>query len=145
MRMLPFCGTADIVRHMPAPFRIAIADRSELAANLYKLLFLELEPELVIRKRFEDIRPHFFRRERIDLGIINSNIFGKKFEEIFHRIIADAAVRDVPKIFILRANPAEDEWRERLKKLPGSVVSTRPFHPDEFLKLVQTMLEKGRK
>ena len=122
---------------MARPHRIVIADRSELAANLYRLLLSPLGVNLIVRKKFEDAAPNFSGRERIDLGIINSNVFGKRFEEIFQGIEEVLPLARVKKIFICKDGDSEKEIRKRLKELKNSTVVTRPFHPDEFLKLVK--------
>lgn len=129
-----------MVADMDAQPRIVIADRSELAGNVYRLLFAPLGAVLVVRKRFEEAKPHFFRREGVKLAIFNSNIFGKKFADIVRHIIDDEPLRKVGKVFICKENPAEVEWRERLARLPGATVVARPFHPDEFLAQVRKLL-----
>ena len=121
--------------------RIVIADRSELAANIYRLLLEQLAANVVVRRRFEEARPHFFRREHVRLAIFNSNIFGKKFAEILKRIIEDEPLRKVSKIFLCRDNPAEAPWLDRLGALPNAQAIVRPFHPDEFSALVEKLLQ----
>ena len=120
--------------------RIVIADRSELAANMYRLLLAPLGATLILRRRFEEARPHFFRREGVRLGVFNSNIFGKKFMEIVQRLIEDEPLRKASKLFICREVPAEEPWRERLAAIPNAKVITRPFHPDEFAALVKRLV-----
>ena len=120
--------------------RIVIADRSELAGNLYRLLLAPMGATLVVRKRFEEVRPHFFRRDKIDLGIFNSNIFGKKFEEITKRFFDDEPLKMAAKIFICRESPAEEEWRRDLSRIPNATVIIRPFHPHELAALVSRLL-----
>ena len=120
--------------------RIIIADRSELAGNLYGLLFEPLHATLVVRKRFQEARPHFFRREAISLGIFSSNIFGKKFEEIYRHIADAEPLLVVPKIFLVRDTPSERQYADRLKKLAKSMIVMRPFHPNEFYGLIERLL-----
>lgn len=121
--------------------RIVIADRSELAENIYRLLLSPLGVTLICRHRFEEARPHFFRRESVKLAIFNSNIFGKKFQEIVKSILEDEPLRNVKKIFICKETPAESEWHDRLSKLVNSKIIRRPFHPDEFLALTRRIVD----
>lgn len=125
------------VRVMDGALKIVVADRSELAANMYRLLLSELDAEIIVRRRFEEARPHLFRREPVALAIFNSNVFGKKFPEIVKHFVEDEPLRRVHKLFLCRESAAENPWRERLAKLPNSTVIQRPFHPDEFLSLVR--------
>lgn len=117
--------------------RIVIADRSELAGNLYRILLKSTGASLIVRRRFEEARPHFFRREAVHLAIFNSNIFGRKFPEIFKRLVEDEALKKVRKIFICRETASEAEWRDKLEKIQNSQVIIRPFHPDEFALIVK--------
>ena len=130
---------------MEEQLRIVIADRSELAGNLYRLLLSPIGAALVVRRRFEEARPHFFRRDKVHLGIFNSNIFGKKFEEIAKRFIEDEPLRMTAKIFICRESPAEEGWRRSLSRLPNATVIIRPFQPHELAALVSRLLaQEGR-
>jgi len=121
--------------------RIIVADRSELAANMYRLLLATVGAEIVVCRKFEEARPHFFRRERTDLGIFNSNIFGKKFDEIYGRIVNAHPMLHVPKIFICRDVSSEDVIRGKLSELEKSTIVVRPFHTQEFLHLVEALVE----
>ena len=120
--------------------RIIIADRSELAGNMYKLLLDSIGANLIVRKRFEEARPHFFRREKTDLGIFNSNIFGKKFDEIYRRMGEAEPIVNAPKIFLCRDNIAEARMRDRISRIANSSIIIRPFHPDDFFDLVGRLL-----
>ena len=95
---------------------------------------------MIIRKRFEEARPHFFRREKTDLGIFNSNIFGKKFEEIYRRMGEAEPIVTIPKIFLCRDNITEAKMRDRLSRIANSSIILRPFHPDDFFDLVGRLL-----
>ena len=123
--------------------RIVIADRSELAANLYRLLLEPLAVHVIVRRRFEEARPHFFRREKVALAIVNSNVFGKKFPEIVAHLAGDEPLVRLPKLFLCRENPAETAWRGELARLPGARVLVRPFHPDEFAEAVRAMIGRS--
>lgn len=135
--------TVGYYERMDRQYRIIIADRSDLAANLYRLLLAPLGVALVVRKKFEEARPHFFRRERVDLGIFNSNIFGKGFDEIYERIESAEPLIRIPKIFICRATPSENAMRKTLSKLENSTIVIKPFHPDDFFKTVERLVERG--
>ncbi|MFH0799077.1 MAG: hypothetical protein V2A66_02705, partial [Pseudomonadota bacterium] len=123
--------------------RILVVDRSELAGNIYRLLLAPLGVTPLVCKRFEEARPHFFRREGVRLAIFNSNMFGKKFDDIVQRIVEEPPTRKAKKIFICREGEAEGEWRKKLAGLSGSHVVIRPFHPDEFAALVRKVAGIG--
>jgi len=114
--------------------RVAVIDRSVLAVNIYRLLLRPLGVSILVARRYEEARPWFFRKSGIDLAIFNSNTFGKKFIEYFSRFEKDEPLVVTPKIFLCRET--EKEWKKRLGSLPNTWVIERPFHPDEFLKLV---------
>lgn len=120
--------------------RILIVDRSVLAGNLYKLLFSELGASLLVRRKFDDAKPAFTRGEKIDLAILNSNSFGKKFDEIFDALKADSALGRARKIFVLKEGDSEGDWRKKLEGIEGALIISRPFHPDEFAAAVEGML-----
>jgi hypothetical protein len=124
--------------------RILIVDRSVLAGNLYKLLFSKLGAQLLVRRKFDDAKPAFSRREKIDLAIFNSNAFGKKFDEIFDALKSDGALGRARKIFVLKEGDSEDEWRKKLQGIEGALIVDRPFHPDEFAEAVEGMLGGAR-
>lgn len=122
--------------------RIIVVDRSELAANMYRLLLAGFDANLVVRKRFEEARPHFFRRDKIDLGIFNSNVFGKKIEEIIGHILNDEPISKVNKIFICKDSESDEDVAGRLSSVPNSCVIRRPFHPSELSDAVLKILGK---
>lgn len=123
-------------------FRAVIVDRSLLAVNMYRLLLSPVVTTFLIAKRYEEARPWFFRRDRIDLAIFNSNTFGKKFDDYFGRFAKDEPLSKVQKIFLCREK--EDEWVKKLKSLPRSQVVFRPFSPDDLLSLVKKVTERTR-
>jgi len=116
--------------------RIFILDRSVLAGNLYRLLLAPLGYTLVVRRRFEDFRALFTRREKVDLAILNSNAFGKKSDEIIGAVESDAAMGRCRKLFLLKEGESEGPLKGRVQKLKGARVIDRPFHPDEFMQEV---------
>ena len=124
---------------MSRQIKLVIADHSTLAANIYRLLFFPLSADLVIRKKFEETRPFFFRREKIDIAIFNSNIFGKKFEEIINQFEEVDPLKKMKKIFICK--PSKDgQLEKRIKHLENSTIVKRPFHPDELYEVVGRLL-----
>ncbi len=120
--------------------RIVVTDRSALAGNLYKLLFAELGAIITVRRSFEDTRDLFLRREKVDLAIFNSNVFGKKYDEILSAFKTDSNIIRVKKIFLCRE--AEKAWRKELSRLGDSQTILRPFYPDDFLTLVKESLSE---
>jgi len=122
--------------------RIAILDKSVLAGNLYKLLFAPLGAALVTRRRPEELGGVLSGRQRIDLAIINSNAFGRKFEEV-ESMLAKGGRAPAATIFILQEGEVTGELGRRAGRVPGARVIERPFHPDEFLSLVREMMGGG--
>ncbi len=120
--------------------RIVVTDRSALAGNLYRLLFTELGATVTARRCFEDTQTLFLRREKIDLAIFNSNVFGKNFNEILSSFKTESSISSVKKIFLCREAESERTWRNELAQLSDSQTILRPFHPDEFLALVKKIL-----
>lgn len=123
-------------------FRAVIVDKSILATNMYKLLLRPVVTTFLVAKRYEEARPWFFRRDKIDLAIFNSNTFGRKFDEYHERFLKDEPLAKVPKIFLCREK--EDDWQKRLNSLSRSVVIMRPFKPDDFLALVRRVSERSK-
>jgi hypothetical protein len=121
--------------------RIIIVDKSELAGNLYGILFAPLNARIIVKKRFQDAAPYFFRREKIDLGIFNSNIFGKKFEEIHKNIVNAEPLLITPKIFLTKDTPSDRQISEILKGIEKSEVMIRPFHPDGLYAIIERLLK----
>ena len=135
---LPYLFALCNVRHMI--FRAVIVDKSLLAVNMYKLLLQPVVTTFLVAKRYEEARPWFFRGDKIDIAIFNSNTFGKKFDEYFERFKKDEPLAKVPKIFLCREK--DEDWLKKLKGLPKTALVMRPFHPDRFLALVRNITEK---
>lgn len=131
--------------HSMAIPHVIVIDRSILAVNMFHLLLAPFDVGLIAVKRFEEARPHFFRRERVDLAIINSNSFGKKFTEYLNHFCDDKPVAKVPKIFLCRDVQSEADWREVLTNVPHATVVVRPFHPLAFGDLVANIFTAGGK
>jgi len=107
---------------------------------MYRLLLRPLGASFLVAKRYEEARPWFFRRDKIDLVIFNSNTFGKKFDEYFKRFESDEPLAVIPKIFLCR--DSEKDWSERLGRLANTKIVEKPFHPDDFLKTVRGFVKK---
>jgi hypothetical protein len=122
--------------------KIVVADRSELAGNLYRLLFAPFGAIVVVRRRFEDVFPLFHRKERIDIAIFNSNIFGNKFEETLSAFRADSCLNKAKKVFLCGDIGSEAPWHEKLSSINNSCIILRPFHPDELAAAVRRMLSE---
>lgn len=120
--------------------RIIIADRSELAKNLYQLLFAPLCASITVEKRLEALLATAKRGNGPDLIIINSNVLGKKAHDAFSQISGNDKLSGLKKIFICKDGANDASFREGLGKLKNSKVIIRPFHPDEFVKLVKKYL-----
>jgi DNA-binding response OmpR family regulator len=126
----------------PMICRAIVIDRSLLAVNMYRLLLKPLVSAFLVAKRYEEARPWFFRREKINMAIVNSNTFGKKFEEYYRRFTEDEPLKDIPKIFLCRDK--ENDWQKKLKGLPNTNILMRPFHPDELLEIVRRVMEQSK-
>lgn len=125
---------------MPSPPKIVIVDKSELARNIYFILLSPLGAPLIIKRRFEEAKPHFYRHENVKLAIFNTNIFGKQFDEITKRISDEEPLRNMEKIFLCKDSPIEAGCKGILSRIANSTILTRPFHPDEFTALVKKLL-----
>lgn len=122
--------------------RTIIVDRSFLAVNMYKLLLRPFVTTFLVAKRYEEARPWFFRREKIDIAFFNTNTFGRKFDDYYAHFVADEPLQKIPKVFLCCER--DRDLQSKLKKLPNSTVVMRPFHPDAFMKLVKDLLEGSR-
>lgn len=124
--------------------RIIIVDRSALAVNMFRLLLAPLGVKIVAAKRCDEARA-LLQRETCTLMILNSNTFGKRFNEYLTWWCDDPAIAPLPKIFLCREGKGEASWREVLAGVPQAKVMTRPFDPQEFANLLQPILAKERK
>ncbi len=119
--------------------KIVVIDQSRLAINMYRLLLKEEKVNFLVANNYIDARPWFFKPGRIDLVIINSNIFGSKIEKIFEQLIADEPLIKLPKIFIYQEK--DEQLKTRLENMPKAHLLQRPFHPDEFMKISLKLLK----
>ncbi len=126
---------------MPRTPVILIADRSRLAANLYRLIFAPIGANLLVRSRATDILDHLKRGAAVDIIMVSTNALGPQPEDVISRIESDARASGLPKIFLCRETKGEELQRGRLAGLSNSRVVTRPFDPDELAKLVKVSVK----
>lgn len=126
---------------MKLPPRILIADRSELAGNIFRLLLSPLGATLIVSGKFEDVEIRLSRREAVNLVIFNSNTFRGRSDDIVERIMETEALKKAKKIFVCKDSDAERPLTGKLSRLPNSRVIIRPFCPDEFVELVRKLLK----
>ena len=140
--MASLAKPSSVVYGEPMIFRAVVIDRSLLAVNMYRLLLKPLVTTFLVAKRYEEARPWFFRREKIAMAIVNSNTFGKKFEEYYRRFLQDEPLKEIPKIFLCRDK--ENDWQKKLMGLPNATIVMRPFHPDELLEIARRVMERSK-
>lgn len=120
--------------------KIIIADRSELAGNMYRLLLHSTNATLIIKNKFLDILPYFKRREGIDLLIMDSNVIGKKMLEIKKYIDEIDSLSQVKKIVIVKDSDADASIRAQFEKMDRTKIVMRPFHPDELKGIIKSYI-----
>ena len=108
-----------------------VADRSVLAANMFRLLLAPRDIETVHCTSLEDLLPRVRRERRPNLLIISSNIFADRFEK-FIASCAEGALHEAHKIVVIREREAAKGWKRTLLTLSHTDVLVRPFHPDEL-------------
>ncbi|MFH1874704.1 MAG: hypothetical protein ABH859_05920 [Pseudomonadota bacterium] len=123
--------------------KIVVIDQSRLALNMYRLLLKEEKANFLVASSYQDARPWFFNPGKIDLVIINSNIFGSKFDIIYEQLLADEPLDKLPKLFIYQEQ--ENERQKKLQMVSKAWFLKRPFHPDEFLKISLNILKAKKK
>lgn len=131
-------GGNDIVFAMSYK-RVAIADRSVLAHNIYETL---LKPEgcsLFPYQTLKAMKEHLHFDWGIHLLLVNSNTFGKYFEQHYEWFLKDKGSRHTPKLFLCEA--AEQKWANELKKLPRSQILWKPFYPPELEKKISRIVD----
>ena len=111
------------------PPRVLLIDRSQLSANMFRLLLSPLSVELIAVCRFEEGRPFFFRHPAPAVALITSNSFGKKFSQYLNDFCDDETIARTPKIFLCKETAGEERWREILAGVSQGRVVVRPFDP----------------
>jgi hypothetical protein len=124
---------------MHAAPRIVIADRSLLAANLYRILLAPFEATLLIRRRADEAIAALLHRETTHLAIFNASVCGDKIEAIIAQLAQEAPLAKVRKIFLVGQREMAAE--ERFASIPNTSLLHRPFHPEAFTALVRELLE----
>lgn len=120
---------------------VIAADRSMLAANMYRLLFAPLGCTVVAAASMDELTTGLRRQGGAELVLMSSNIFAGRFERAMGMMEKDSSLAVLPKIFLCRAQEIEKGWGERLAVLPNAEIVERPFHPDVFTTHVRKLLE----
>ncbi|MBI4124441.1 MAG: hypothetical protein HY609_04980 [Deltaproteobacteria bacterium] len=110
--------------------RIAIADRSVLAHNVYETL---LKPEgysLFPYQTLKELKEHLHFDWGIQLLLVSSNTFGKYFDQHYKWFLKEKGPCRTAKIFLCETG--EKKWAGALKKLPKSQIVWKPFYPPEL-------------
>jgi hypothetical protein len=108
-----------------------VADRSVLAANMFRLLLAPRDSEIVHLTSLEELLPRVRRERRPYLLIVSSTIFAERFEK-FVAACAEGALREAHMIVVIRERESAKGWKRTLLTLPHTDVLVRPFHPDEL-------------
>lgn len=128
---------------MAKNFKIIIADKSVLAANLYKLLLSQTGVLLKIYKRFAEAVDEA-ESNGSDIIIFSSNTFGSKFDDLLKIVDDDSKkITGAKKIFICKDSDQDSERNIALSNVKNSLTLVRPFHPDELTGVVQKAIEQG--
>lgn len=114
---------------------ILVIDKSELARNMYNLLFT---PQTRFRVRFADEYQSLFkksRRLRPDLLIINSNFLPR------------GADISLPCAAILISSKDRSDVRENVATMKAVAVVEKPFYPYDLISVANRLIVpfKGRK
>ena len=112
---------------MKSPLRIAIADRSALAHNVYKMLLKPLGFSLFHYKTLRDLKENLNFKWGCDCFLINSNTFGNHLDRHFEWFKKEPSLESIHKIFL--CEPAEKKIQSQLKVLPHSHFVLKPFYP----------------
>lgn len=121
--------------------RVAIADRSLLAHNIYETL---LKPEGFTLFLFRTLREF---KERLDLRLdslvllINSNTFGNHFDRHCQWFLQESSLDPLHKIFLCEAS--ERKIQTLLHKIKKSHFLTLPFHPSSLKKMLKELFLSG--
>lgn len=115
--------------------RIAIADRSVLAHNIYETLLRPGGFSLFPYQTLKEMKEHLHFDWGIHLLLISSNTFGKYFDQHYAWLQKERGPKQTPKIFL--CEPDETKWAKALKKLPHSRILWKPFYPPDLGKEIQ--------
>lgn len=123
---------------MQTPKRVAIADRSLLAHNIYRMILKPFDFSLFFYKTLRDLKESSIAKQGPIL-LINTNTFGKYFETHVEWLKKDPAVSGHEKIFLCDDNGAETS---ALKKIPQSRCLLKPFDPQTLKEVLQKIYER---
>ncbi|MBN1282628.1 MAG: hypothetical protein JXA24_02500 [Proteobacteria bacterium] len=128
---------------MKRPPAVLIADRSRLAANLYRLLLAPTGLSLMIRQRAGEALLEVRRGARVDLMLLNSNSIGNDAQALVEALESRPDLRRIRKILIAGPSRADRRVVEALSGITGLAVVERPFHPEDLMREVQSCLGRG--
>ncbi|MDO8526363.1 MAG: hypothetical protein Q7T03_01600 [Deltaproteobacteria bacterium] len=108
--------------------RIAIADRSILAHNVYKTILKPLGFSIFHYKTLKELKENHNFKWGCPFFLINTNTFGNHFERHLEWMQKEPGMVAVQKIFLCGA--LEKNIQSHLKKLPRSQLLLKPFFPE---------------
>lgn len=115
--------------------RIAIADRSALAHNVYQILLKPLGFSLFPYKTIKALRENLNWKWEPGLFLISTNTFSSPLEKYLDWFLKEKRMGAIPKVFLCEEEE-EKIWLS-LKKLPNSSLLKKPFYPPELMKIVK--------
>jgi len=113
--------------------RIIAADKSMLAANMYRLLFAPLECTVARALALDDLLVQIKNLRGADLIVINSNVLGGKAERLVAMMQVDERLAHTPKVVLVSEAEIEKGLGSALGAISQSECVVKPFHPDEFM------------
>ena len=137
------CPALGYMAGMAGAPTVLIADRSQLAANIYRLVLAPLGVNILIRQRCVDALAHLRTGAGVDLMIVNTNSLGPAQLDAVLGLFSDQRAARVKKIFIAGDSKAEERLCSQLEKLAMATFVARPFLPDDLLNVVRQRLARG--
>lgn len=136
------CGLGYMARMSRTPV-VLIADRSYLAANIYRLLLAPLGVTILIRPRCSDALAHVKAGAGVDLLVVNTNSMGNAAGDLIEALSSDRRAAKIRKMIISGDSKAEERICARLRKAPRTTFVERPFLPGDLLKAVERRLAEA--